>query len=265
MPDERLLPAGFVTIDGCRLEYRWVGRAPDAAPAIVFLHEGLGSITQWRDFPASLCDRAGCRGLIYSRRGYGRSDPLASLPPGFMHHEALDVLPRVLDTFAIAAPVLCGHSDGGSIALIYAASKGAAPAALILEAPHVFVEDMTVARIAEVRRSYGSSGLRTRLERHHGGNIDRLFDSWTRTWLSDEFRTWNIEACLPAITCPTLVVQGADDEYGTSRQVDAIRGGVSGPVSSLLLDACGHSPHVDQREKVVDAAVTFLQQVGLTR
>jgi pimeloyl-ACP methyl ester carboxylesterase len=263
MPDE--LPSGFVTVDGRRLEYRWVGSAAEDAPAIVFLHEGLGSITQWRDFPASLCEQVGCRGLIYSRQGYGRSDPPASLSPLFMHHEALDVLPRVLDEFAIAPSVLFGHSDGGSIALIYAASARAAPAALILEAPHVFVEDVTVARIAEVRDAYEPSGLRARLEKHHGGNVDRLFEGWTGTWLSDEFRMWNIESCLPAITCPVLVIQGADDEYGTAGQVDAIVAGVSGPVSSLILDACGHAPHVDRRESVIGVAVQFLQRLGLIR
>jgi pimeloyl-ACP methyl ester carboxylesterase len=239
-----------------------VGRAAAGAPVVVFLHEGLGSITQWKDFPEALCDRAGYGGLIYSRQGYGRSDPLVSLPPRFMHHEALDVLPKILDAFALAEPVLWGHSDGGSIALILAASGKVAPAALILEAPHVFVEDVTVARIARIHAAYRPSGLRARLERHHGRNVDRLFESWTRTWLSDEFRTWNIEECLPSVTCPTFVLQGADDEYGTRAQVDAIVAGVAGPVSSLLIDDCGHAPHVDQRDAVIESSVRFLQQFG---
>src|SRR6185369_5892972 len=170
----RPLQLSSLTIDGVRLEYRWVG-APPGAPTIVFLHEGLGSITQWRDFPAALCDRTGCRGLVYNRQGYGRSDPFDTLSLRFMHHEALDVLPRVLDAFAIGQPVLFGHSDGGSIALIYAGSANAPPAMLVLEAPHVFVEDITVSSIARLRDSYRTGNLRARLERHHGGNVDRLF------------------------------------------------------------------------------------------
>ena len=254
-----------VTVDGVRLEYRWVGPSTADATTVVFLHEGLGSVTQWKDFPDALCARTGCRGLVYSRQGYGRSDPFDTLSARFMHHEALDVLPRVLEAFEIRNPVLFGHSDGGSIALIYAGSAQMAVTALILEAPHVFVEDVTVARIAEVRDAYVSSGLRTRLERHHGANVDRLFNAWATAWLSDEFRGWNIEASLPGVACPALVIQGADDEYGTRRQVDAIAGGMSGQVTTLTLDDCGHAPHVEQPDKVMDASVAFLQEIGIAR
>jgi pimeloyl-ACP methyl ester carboxylesterase len=251
----------FVTIDGCRLEYQWHGPPPSEAPTIVFLHEGLGAITRWRDFPASLCARLEWGGLVYNRQGYGASDPLgAPLSPRFLHREALEVLPRLLDVFEIARPALLGHSDGASIALIYAGSGLAAPAGLILEAPHVFVEDLTRASIAEVHASYGSSDLRKRLERHHGTNVDRLFEYWTRVWLSDEFRHWNIEEYLPRITCPMLVIQGADDEYGTLKQVNAIAAGVSGRIETIVLEACGHSPHIDQTEAVATAALTFLRQ-----
>lgn len=177
-----------------------------------------------------------------------------------MHHEALEVLPRLLEIFDIHRPVLFGHSDGGAIALIYAGSGLAPPTALVLEAPHVFVEDL-VASIAEVRTSYRSSDLRDRLGRHHGSNVDLLFDSWTDVWLSDEFRDWNIEEYLPRITCPTLVIQGRDDEYGTVKQVDAIRTGVSGTIEALLLDACGHSPHIDRREAVEAASIEFLERL----
>lgn len=258
------LSTQFVTIDGVRLQYQWHGPPASEAPTIVFLHEGLGSITRWRDFPAALCAQMGCSGLVYNRQGYGGSDPLRPpLSPRFMHHEALDVLPRVLAAFDVTRPVLFGHSDGASIALIYAGSHPDSPAALILEAPHVFVEPVTVASIAAIRDSYRSTDLRAKLERHHGSNVDLLFDSWAGTWLSDEFRRWNIEEYLSAITSPTLVIQGKDDEYGTPRQVDAIAGSVSGRVETLLLEDCRHSPHLDRREAVDAAVARFLEPLEI--
>lgn len=250
----------YVTVGATRLEYQWHGPAAAVAPTIVFLHEGLGAISRWRDFPAALCTRLGVGGLVYNRQGYGGSDPLgAPLSPSFMHDEALDVLPRLLDALEIRAPILFGHSDGGSIALIHAASNHRVRA-LVLEAPHVFVEPVTVTSIAAVREVYGASDLRDRLARHHGENVDTLFDFWTRVWLSDEFRGWNIESVLPSVTCPALVIQGQDDEYGTLKQVDAIRDRAAGPVETLVLDACGHSPHLDQRDAVETAAVGFLER-----
>jgi pimeloyl-ACP methyl ester carboxylesterase len=255
----------FVTIDGVRLQYQWHGPPASEAPTIVFLHEGLGSITRWRDFPAGLCARIGWGGLVFNRQGYGGADPFRPpLSPRFMHHEALDVLPRVLDAFEIARPILFGHSDGASIALIYAGSHPDSPAALILEAPHVFVEPVTVASIAAIRDSYRSTDLRARLERHHRSNVDLLFESWAGIWLSDEFRHWNIEEYLPAITSPTLVIQGKDDEYGTARQVDAVAGGISGRVETVLLEACGHSPHIDQRDAVEAASLEFLKRIEVS-
>jgi pimeloyl-ACP methyl ester carboxylesterase len=250
----------FVTIDGCRLEFQWVGSRERDTATIVFLHEGLGSISQWRDFPARLCVQAGCRGLVYNRQGYGGSDPFERLPPTFMHHEALSVLPRLLDALHIVQPVLFGHSDGGSIALIYAATAPQPPAAVIAEAAHVFVEDVTVARIAELRDAYRVTDLRSRLQRHHQANVDGLFDGWTETWLSAEFRDWNIQELLPRISCPTLVIQGADDEYGTVKQVDALANGVRGPVMTCVLGECGHAPHIDQGAQVLEWVATWLTQ-----
>jgi pimeloyl-ACP methyl ester carboxylesterase len=255
----------FITIDGCRLQYQWHGPPTSEAPTLVFLHEGLGSISRWRDFPAALCARLGWSGLVYDRQGYGGSDPFhAPLSPRFMHDEALRVLPRVLEAFDIGRPILFGHSDGASIALIYAGAEPHAPAALILEAPHVFVEPITVSSIAAIRDAYRSTDLRARLERHHGTNADTLFESWAATWLSDEFRSWNVEEYLPKITCPTLVIQGNDDQYGTTRQVDAVAAGVSAPVNTVLLDACGHSPHIDQRNAVEAVSTEFLQQLDIS-
>jgi pimeloyl-ACP methyl ester carboxylesterase len=255
--------SAFLSIDGCRLEYRWHGPGAGEAPAIVFLHEGLGSIAQWRSVPADLCARTGYGGLVYNRHGYGRSDPCGPLSPRFMHREALEVLPRLLDVFEIAHPILFGHSDGASIALVYAGSGAASPAALVAEAPHVFVEEITVARIAQLLDAYRSTGLRARLERHHGANVDWLFDGWTRLWLSSEFRGWNIEEYLPMVACPTLLIQGDGDEYGTMEQVHTIAEAVAGRVDILALDACGHAPHIDRRQTVLDATVTFLRQVGV--
>jgi len=252
----RGLAREYLTVGGCRLEYCWIGSAAGDAPTIVFLHEGLGSIAQWRNFPAALCERTGRRGLVYNRRGYGGSDPLDRLSPRFMHDEALDVLPRVLDALDIERPVLFGHSDGGSIALIYAGSKPPL-AGLILEAPHVFVEDVTVRRIAELSASYRATDLRARLERHHGRNVDGLFDEWTRIWLSAEFRGWNLEEHLRGIGCPALVIQGRDDEYGTLSQVNAIAAALP-DVETLVIDGCGHAPHIERREDVLDASAGFL-------
>lgn len=261
MNEWRAPASRLVTVDGCRLEYQWYGPPPGDAPTIVFLHEGLGAITRWRDFPAAVCEGLGWGGLVYNRQGYGGSDPLPEpLTSSFMHHEALDVLPRVIDALEVQQPVLFGHSDGGSIALIYAAARRVR--ALILEAAHVFVEPVTVASIAALREVYRSSGLQTRLARHHGPHVDTLFDAWTQVWLSDEFRGWNIERCLRDVTSPTLVIQGKDDEYGTLKQVDAMVGALVAPVETLILDACGHSPHLDQRAAVETATVRFLKRVA---
>ena len=249
--------AEFVSIDGVRLEYAWHGPPPGHAPTLVFLHEGLGSLSQWRNFPAELGSRVGCGALVYSRCGHGKSDALtAPRTIGFMHEEATAVLPRLLEVFEIRRPILVGHSDGASISLIYAGSGGD-PFAMILEAPHVFVEDVTVTRIVELRDSYRTTDLRTKLARYHT-NVDSLFQYWTDVWLRPEFRRWNIEAYLPDVRCPTLVIQGKQDEYGTSRQVDVLMSTLGGRCEGILLDRCGHAPHVDQRATVAELMARFI-------
>jgi len=254
----------FVSVDGVRLEYALHGPSPAHAPTLVFLHEGLGSIGQWRDFPAALCSRTECGGLVYNRRGHGKSDPLTGpRSVGFMHDEALTVLPRLLDIFEISRPILIGHSDGASIALIYAGSGIGHPFALALEAPHVFVEDATVSRIAELRELYQATDLRTKLERHHGPNVDTLFQYWTDIWLRPEFRAWNIEECLSDIDAPVLVIQGRHDEYGTERQVDTIVSALGGRCESIVLDNCRHFPHIDQRAIVETAMARFVRELGI--
>ena len=250
----------FVSIDGTRLEYAWHGPPPAQAPTLVFLHEGLGSISQWRNFPAELCSRLGCGALVYNRCGHGKSDSLTGpRSPGFMHDEAMTVLPRILEVFEIRRPILVGHSDGASIALIHAGSGAGDPFALILEAPHVFVEDVTVARIAELRDLYQASGLRTKLARHHGANVDSLFQYWTEVWLRPEFRAWNIEDYLADVKCPALIIQGKQDEYGTDRQVNTLVAALGGRCEGIVLDHCGHAPHADQRATVEDIIMRFVR------
>ena len=246
---------------GRRLEYRWIGPRPGNAPTIVFLHEGLGCVTMWRDFPERVAAGAGCGALVYSRRGYGGSDPApAPWPVSFMHEEALEVLPAVLERFRVEKSVLFGHSDGASIALIYAGARAGCSSALVLEAPHVFVEPVCTGRIARLAGEYGTTRLKERLTRHHGANTDSMVKAWSDVWLRPEFRLWNIEEFLPAIECPVLVVQGEDDEYGTLRQVDSVLAGVGGPAESRVLPRCGHSPHSERPSEVLEASVEFLQR-----
>lgn len=250
----------LVTIAGHRLECVRIGPSLSAAPMLVLLHEGLGSVSLWRDFPEALCRQTGSGALVYSRWGHGRSDGLdRPRSVRFMHDEALIVLPQVLEAFEIQRPILLGHSDGGSIALIYAGSGLGTPTALILEAPHVFVEDLTVTSISQLKARYETTDVRTRFARHHGSNVDSLFRDWTNIWLSPEFRAWNIEEYLKAVRAPTLLIQGLQDEYGTRRQVDAIASAIAGPTEMLVLDQCGHTPHVDQRPVVETAMAEFVR------
>lgn len=251
--------AFFVDVDGRRLACAWLGPVPAEAPTLVFLHEGLGCLEQWRDVPAALVERTGCGALVYSRLGYGASDRFDEpRPVRFMHDEALVVLPRLLAQLQITRPVLVGHSDGASIAIVYAGARPGPVGPIVLAAPHVFVEDCTRESIARTRQMFETTDLRDRLARFHGLNTDSMVRRWTDAWLSPEFRDWNIEEYLPGIEVPTLVVQGRDDEYGTERQVMAIAAGVRGPCDTLLLASCGHAPQRDRRvvfESAVDAFV----------
>jgi pimeloyl-ACP methyl ester carboxylesterase len=244
------------------LEYAWIGPPPADAPTIVFLHEGLGSTSAWRDFPSGVAHAAGCSALVYSRRGHGRSDPLnGPRPISFMHDEALDVLPAVIDHFRLETTILFGHSDGGSIALIHAGTRRRPIRALVLEAPHVFVEDRTIESVTRMRDEYVTTDLRKRLERHHGANTNGVFRGWNDVWLMPEFRSWNIEEYLPGIDCPVLLIQGEDDEHGTIAQLDAIERQVQGPVERLLLPDCGHSPHRDHPQAVLATTARFIRDV----
>lgn len=241
---------------GHRLEAVWHGAAPDAAPTLVFLHEGLGSVSTWRDVPAELAARSGCGALVYSRIGYGASEPVSvPRPLTYMHDEA-ELLPDVLDAAGVRDAILVGHSDGGSIAILHAGSSRSRVRGLVLEAPHVFVEDLSVASIAAARDEYLHGDLRARLARHHR-DVDGAFWGWNRAWLDPGFRSWNIEDALPGIDVPILCIQGADDPYGTLAQIDAIERRAGGPTERVILADCGHAPHRDQREATLEAIVRF--------
>jgi pimeloyl-ACP methyl ester carboxylesterase len=242
------------------IEYMYVGSDLPNAPLIIFLHEGLGSVAMWRDFPQALCDAAGARGLVYSRPGYGRSTPRAAdehWGVEFMHAQAGDVLPALLRALHVDRPAwLFGHSDGGSIALIHAAMLPTEIAGVIVVAPHLFVEEISVTSIAKTRDAYLTTTLKTKLARFHD-DVDSAFWGWNDIWLNPAFRQWNIEALLPQITCPVLAVQGIDDEYGTMVQIDRIADAL--PQAQLLkLEHCGHSPHRDQAAAVIAAAQKFI-------
>jgi pimeloyl-ACP methyl ester carboxylesterase len=242
-----------------RIEYAWVGSADAAAPTMVFLHEGLGSVAMWRDFPARLCDAAGVRGLVYSRPGYGQSTPRPAderWQPDFMHKQARQVLPAVLRALEVKRPWLFGHSDGGSIALLYAAAFPQALRGAIVLAPHIFVEEISVTSIRQARETYLSTDLKQKLARYHA-DPDSAFWGWNDIWLSPAFRDWSIAQEIRTIACPLLAIQGIADEYGTLEQVRGIARAV--PQTRLLeLPQCGHSPHKDQPDAVIAAVTQFV-------
>ena len=251
-------PSAFVNVRGRSLEYRRIAAAADS-PTLVFLHEGLGSISQWRDFPARIVAGTGLPAIVYARYGHGQSEVLQ--PPhgvDFMHRDALESLPEFLRQLGIERPILIGHSDGASIALIYAGA-GHPLQGLVAMAPHVFVEDISVQGIAAAKRAFETTDLPQKLARHHRDPV-KTFYGWNDVWLAPEFRGWNIEGFLPAIKCPLLAIQGHDDEYGSMAQVDAIARQVSGPVEMLKLEHCGHSPHQDQPKIVAKAIVEFVKR-----
>jgi pimeloyl-ACP methyl ester carboxylesterase len=251
--------SGYVFAGGHRLEYRRLDLSGSNRSMLVFLHEGLGSVSAWRDFPDALVAQADCAAILYSRSGHGASEPLRHpRGVGFMHDEASDVLPELLETLVVRRPILVGHSDGASIALIAAGSGSVPVRALILEAPHVFVEDCSIDSIRRIRELYATTDLRDRLHRHHGDNVDGAFHGWNDVWLDPAFRDWNIEEYLPRVSCPVLVIQGEGDEYGTVQQVESIATRVKGPVETTVLARCGHAPHRDQREAVLRLMTDFL-------
>ncbi len=225
------------------------------------LHEGLGSVSHWKEFPRLLGEATGAGVFLYSRHGHGGSDAQQEpRPVSYMHHEAQVVLPEILERAGIERPLLLGHSDGASIAILYAGMFPESPTGLILEAPHVFVEDITVTSIAQARVLYNETDLPQRLGRYHT-NVDSLFWGWNNIWLDPRFRDWNIEPYLDSIRCPVLVLQGAQDEYGTVKQVEAIQRRLPS-TSAIILDDCKHAPHRDRSEATLSAISQFLRAVS---
>jgi len=250
----------FAEIGGLALEYELLPAHQIDRPTLVFLHEGLGSIALWRDFPARIAQATGCRTLIWSRIGYGQSAAAARpRTVRYMHEEALQVMPALFERLGIERPVLVGHSDGGSIALIHAGAFPDQVSGLVVLAPHEFVEDKALDGIRRAGKLYAASDWRDKLGRYHR-EPDAVFRAWHDIWLSPAFAGWNIMEYLPAIRCPVLAIQGEDDEYATMRQIDCIAEMVA-DVESLKLADCRHSPHRDQPQAVQDALIAWLDRI----
>ena len=250
-------------MNGDRLEVARYGPSPEMAPTLIFLHEGLGCTEMWRDFPARLATATGCGALVYSRLGYGLSDPCPlPRPVSFMHDEGLQGLPALLDAAGVKQCILIGHSDGGSIAIIYAGGTPASPLrGLITEAAHVFCEKVTLDSIRKAREEFKRGDLQAKLEKFHGPNTDCAFWGWNGAWLNPDFINWNIEQYLSGIRVPILSIQGEDDQYGTLAQIEAIAGQAGTGAETLILKNCRHSPHHQQEAKTFKAMQNFIARV----
>ena len=253
----------FIRVGGRKLEAVWYGPPPEEALTLIFLHEGLGCVEMWRDFPERLGKATGCGVLVYSRLGYGKSDPCPlPRPLSYMEAEGLYTLPEIIRVLGIRECILIGHSDGGSIALVYAGGTPALPLkGVITEAAHVFCEEISVRSIREAGRNYLYGNLRAKLERYHGANTGVAFWGWHNAWLDPDFRRWNIEHYLAGIRVPLLVVQGKEDPYGTTAQVRAVAAKAGGGAEVLLLDHCRHAPHAEQGEVVFEAMKRFIDRL----
>ena len=256
--------SGFLNAGGHRLEYHLIPAHQINRPTLVLLHEGLGSVAMWRDFPSRLAAVTGCRTLVYSRYGYGQSDLLeAPFGTDYMHREGRETLSEVLAALEIESPVLIGHSDGASIALLYAGT-GHSVAGVVVMAPHCFVEDISISSIAAARVAFETTDLPAKLGKYHR-DVNRTFWGWNDIWLHPDFRAWNIEDCLPGIRAPILAIQGEDDEYGTMAQIEAIAAGATAApdVELLKLADCRHSAHKDQTVAVIEAINRFVENLDL--
>jgi pimeloyl-ACP methyl ester carboxylesterase len=262
---QRLNPTGSLAIGSSTLEYRMIGPAPDTAPTIVMLHEGLGSVGLWGDFPEQLAEATGAGVFAYSRAGYGASSPVPlPRPLDYMHVEALQVLPKILDAIGFRRGVLLGHSDGASIAAIYVG--GVADhriRALALIAPHFVVEELSLRSIAEAKTAYEQGALKAKLARWHG-NVDNAFFGWNGAWLDPEFRNWDISEYLAYIRVPIAILQGADDQYGTLRQIAIAKEECYCPVDVTIILGAGHSPQREAPQLTLATFSDFINRVLLT-
>lgn len=254
--------SGFLTIGDQRLEYRMLGPRPDAAPTLVLLHEGLGCVGMWADFPERLQQATGCGVFVYSRAGYGKSSPVKlPRPLTYMHDEARAALPRLLEAIGFRHGLLIGHSDGASIAAIYAGShQDHRIGGLVLIAPHFFTEDSGIASIAQARVAYETGDLRDKLARWHA-DVDNAFRGWNDAWLDPGFRKWDITCELAYIRVPILIVQGSDDQYGTVRQIETAEQECYCPVEVTLLPGVKHAPHREAPEPTLNAVADFVKRV----
>jgi pimeloyl-ACP methyl ester carboxylesterase len=250
----------MIVLDGRALETAWWG--DEAAPTLVLLHEGLGCVALWRDVPRLLAETTGCSVFAYSRFGYGQSDPVTlPRPMSYMHDEALQVLPRVLDAAGVKRAVLIGHSDGGSIAAIHAgAVRDPRIAGVVMMAAHFFVEDLNISSIERIRVDYETGGLRERLAKYHR-DVDVAFYGWNGAWLDPRFRAFDLTEYLPSIDVPVLGLQGADDPYGTEEQLRVLERGMSGGCRTMLLPGARHSPHLEAKDTTLAAITGFVRQV----
>lgn len=253
---------GFLDLGTMRLEYRMIGPRPDAAPTCVLLHEGLGCVGLWNDFPDKLAAATGAGVFVYSRAGYGQSSPvMLPRPLTFMHDEAREVLPRLLDAIGFRRGLLVGHSDGASIAAIYAGSvQDHRVRGLVLLAPHFFTEDMGIAEIARAKEVYAATDLRAKLSRWHA-DVDNAFVGWNEAWLDPDFRNWNITEELAYIRVPILIVQGADDQYGTVKQIEVAQEECYCPVEVALLPGVRHAPHREAAEQTLSVVAEFANRL----
>lgn len=257
------LEPGTITIDHQKIEIARINPQGANKTTLVFLHEGLGSSAMWRDFPLKVSKLTGCPAFVFSRFGYGGSDPCQlPRPIHFMHDEGLKVLPQLLSKAGIDDYILIGHSDGGSIALIHA---GGAPAqglrGVVTEAAHVSCEPFNLESIKQAGENYIKTDLRRKLKKYHGENVDTAFWGWNDVWLHPDFIHWNIETFLPQIRVPVLAIQGEDDNYGTQAQIDAIAQQAGASAETLMLSDCGHAPHRDQENTVLTAMNTFIRRL----
>jgi pimeloyl-ACP methyl ester carboxylesterase len=253
----------FVVAGGHRLEYDWTGLGEAAAPVVVLLHQGLGAMAMWRDWPEIVHRATGLRVLAYSRRGYGQSEPVASIPrsPRWMH-EGADELADLLIALGVARPILVGHSDGASIALLYAAQRRAPAAeAVMAMAPHAVLEKESIVSLARARVAFEEGELRAKLAKFHA-DVDGAFYQWNVTWLLPALRGWSIVDEMAGIACPTVLIQGDADEYGTPEQVRLIDRAMGGRAEVMVLKDCGHAPHVERRAEVLDALDRLCRRAG---